>query len=59
MELQLVSEGHLWGNGKEGIDDSKAGEIEPGQVLTMQVDMDADTRKFWRDGKPHGPGYTP
>ena len=35
-----------------------AGEIEPGQVLSMQVDTDAGTLKFWVDGKPHGPGYT-
>ena len=32
--------------------------MESGQVLTMQVDMDAGTLKFWLDGKPHGPGYT-
>ena len=28
------------------------------QVLTMQVDTDAGTLKFWVDGKPYGPGYT-
>ena len=33
-------------------------DIEPGQVFTMQVDTDADTLKFWLDGKPHGPGHT-
>ena len=32
--------------------------IMPGQVLSMQVDTDAGTLKFWVDGKPHGPGYT-
>ena len=48
--------GGLWGNG-EWCDD-KAGRIESGQVLSMQVDMDAGTLKFWVDGKPHGPGYT-
>ena len=48
--------GTLYGNGKHG--DNAAGRIEPGQVLTMQVDMDAGTLKFWLDGKPHGPGYT-
>ena len=32
--------------------------IESGQVLTMQVDTDAGTLKFWVDGKPHIPGYT-
>jgi hypothetical protein len=35
-----------------------AGGIKPGQVLTMQVDTDAGTLKFWVDGKPHGPGFT-
>ena len=48
--------GGLWGNGKWLSDD--AGEISPGQVLTMQVDLDAGTLKFWVDGKPHGPGWT-
>ena len=48
--------GSLFGNGKE--DDDRAGHVGPGQVLTMQVDMDAGTLNFWLDGKPHGPGYT-
>ena len=47
--------GGLWSNGKSG--DDEVGEIEPGQVLTMQVGMDAGTFEFWLDGKPHGPGY--
>jgi len=52
--------GGLCGNGKvddKKVDD-KAGGFSSGQVLTMQVDMDAGTLKFWVDGKPHGPGYT-
>ena len=48
--------GSLCGNGKFNEDD--AGEINDGQVLTMQVDLDAGTLKFWLDGKPHGPGWT-
>ena len=48
--------GSLYGNGK--YDDDRAGGIEPGQVMTMQMDTDAGTLKFWVDGKPHGPGYT-
>ena len=48
--------GGLYGNGKDGAD--MAGNIIPGRVLTMQVDTDAGTLKFWVDGKPHGPGYT-
>ena len=27
-------------------------------MLTMQVDLDAGTLKFWVDGKSHGPGWT-
>ena len=49
-------DGSLCGNGKEG--DDEAGRIKDGQVLTMQVDLDAGTLKFWVDGKPHGPGWT-
>ena len=49
-------DGNLWGNGKW--QDDEAGEIKDGQVLTMQVDLDAGTLKFWLDGKPHGPGWT-
>ena len=48
--------GYLWGNGKDC--DAGAGYINDGQVLTMQVDLDAGTLKFWLDGKPHGPGWT-
>ena len=39
-------------------EDDVAGEIDPGQILTMQVDTDSGILKFWVDGKPHGPGYT-
>ena len=49
-------DGGLCGNNKN--DDDCAGKIEPGQVLTVQVDTDAGNLKFWLDGKPHGPGYT-
>ena len=48
--------GGLCGNGN--CFELRAGGIEPGQVLTMQVDMDAGTLKIWLNGKPHGPGYT-
>ena len=40
------------------VSSNEAGEIKSGQVLTMQVDTDASTLKFWVDGKPHGPGFT-
>ena len=52
----MDSGGYLYGNGK--IDDDWAGRINEGQVLTMQLDLDAGTLKFWVDGKPHGPGWT-
>ena len=42
--------------GKQWYDET--GKIKEGQVLTMQVDLDAGTLKFWLDGKPHGPGWT-
>ena len=48
--------GGLFGNGKDHNDE--AGRIKSGDELTMQVDTDAGTLKFWVNGKPHGPGYT-
>ena len=48
--------GSLYGNGRYA-DGDGAGKINDGQVLTMQVDLDAGTLKFWLDGKPHGPGW--
>ena len=51
-----VHSGSLSGNGKYG--DDEAGGINDGQVLTMQVDLDAGTLEFWVDGKPYGPGWT-
>jgi len=65
----MVSDGALWYIvSDEGdickldsdwiVSSNEAGEIKSGQVLTMQVDTDASTLKFWVDGKPHGPGFT-
>ena len=48
-------DGSLRGNGKA--DSDVAGTIKAGKVLTMQVDSEAGTLKFWRGGKPHGPGW--
>lgn len=48
--------GGMCGNGK--LVDDGAGPIESGDVLPMQVDTDAGTLKFWKNGEPHGPGYT-
>ena len=48
--------GRLFGNGKCG--DDHAGAIDPGQLVTMEVDLNAGTLRFWVDGKAHGPGWT-
>merc|ERR1719197_2235872 len=47
--------GSLHGNGKQRDDD--AGEIEEGRILTMTLDLNAGTLRFWLDGKLHGPGF--
>ncbi len=49
-------DGGLCGNGKSFED--MAGPMLAGQVLTMQVDLDKGTLRFWVGGKLHGPGYT-
>ena len=50
----------LCGNGKSYDETNvSVGNIEPNEnILTMQVDTNAGTLKFWVDGKPHGPGFT-
>ena len=51
----IHSSGYLYGNGKE--DDDEAGEINEGQIVSMEADLDKGTLRFWVDGKQHGPGY--
>ena len=51
-----LSNGSLYGNGKEN--STAPGDVQVGQIVTMELDTDAHTLKFWVDGKPHGPGYT-
>ena len=34
------------------------GKIKDGQVLSMELNMDVGTLKFWVDGHLHGPGFT-
>ena len=52
----MSSDGDLWGNGKYNDDD--AGFINgDGQIVSMEVDLDKGTLRFWVDGKPHGPGW--
>ena len=51
----MRSSGTLWGNGKDG--DDGAGDINEGQIVSMEADLDKGTLRFWVDGKPHGPGW--
>ena len=52
----MFDDGALYGNGKEEDDD--AGEINDGQIVSMEADLDKGTLRFWVDGKPHGPGHS-
>jgi len=52
----MNSSGYLCGNGKRG--DDYAGEINEGQIVSMEADLDKGTLRFWVDGKPHGPGHS-
>jgi hypothetical protein len=49
-------EGGLCGNGK--YDDDRAGVVEEGQVVTLQLDTDKQELTFLVDGKQHGPGHS-
>jgi hypothetical protein len=51
----MESSGDLYGNGKFNSD--RAGEINDGQIVSMEADLDKGTLRFWVDGKPHGPGW--
>ena len=51
----MASNGTLWGNGKHY--DDRAGDINEGQIVSMEADLDKGTLRFWVDGKPHGPGH--
>jgi hypothetical protein len=52
----MCSNGSLFGIGKEG--DDGAGDINEGQIVSMEADLDKGTLRFWVDGKPHGPGHS-
>ena len=51
----MHSSGGLCGNGKA--DDDEAGQINDGQTVSMEADLDKGTLRFWVDGKQHGPGF--
>ena len=50
-------DGTLLGNGKEAYADA-AGTFNKGEILTMELDSDKGTLRFWLDSKPHGPGFS-
>ena len=52
----MLTNGSLFGNGKEN--DDYAGDINEGQIVSMEADLDKGTLRFWVDGKPHGPGWS-
>jgi hypothetical protein len=54
----MRSTGDLYGNGKDGGDEDYAGEINGGQIVSMEADLDKGTFRFWVDGKQHGPGWS-
>ena len=54
--LMGCASGSLWGNGKWN--DEMAGQIKNGQVLTIKLDLDAGTLKFWVDSQSHGSRWT-
>ena len=57
----MNSNGGLFGNGKPTVwkaGDDRAGEINEGQIVSMEADLDKGTLRFWVDGKPHGPGHS-
>ena len=51
----MSSGGYLFGNGEDASD--HAGQINDGQIVSMEADLDKGTLRFWVDGKPHGPGW--
>ena len=52
----MNSSGYLFGNGKNASDG--AGEINDGQIVSMEADLDKGTLRFWVDGKLHGPDHS-
>jgi len=54
--LMHCANGGLFGNGKWA--SHEVGRIAPGNILTMQLDSNKGTLRFWVDGKVHGPGWT-
>jgi hypothetical protein len=51
----MYDTGSLYGNGKFG--DDYAGDINEGQIVSMEADLEKGTLRFWVDGKQHGPGF--
>ena len=52
----MTGDGALWGNGKEG--DDSTSDVNEGDIVSMEANLDKGTLRFWANGKPHGPGFT-
>jgi hypothetical protein len=51
----LPADGGLWGNGKGG--DDEAGTIDAGDRVSVLLDLDQGSLRFFKNGVQHGPGY--
>jgi hypothetical protein len=57
LDLNMsLCNGSVWSHGNADDSCGEAGQICCGQVLSIRVDLDNGSLKFWRDGVPHGPG---
>ena len=51
--------GCFWGNGKEGERwRPSQTKIKDGDILSVEANLDEGTLRFWKNGKPHGPGWS-
>ena len=56
-----VIDGHWLDNTGTNVgdeEDDDAGWIAPGKVVTMQLNSELGSLRFWLDGEPHGGGFT-
>jgi hypothetical protein len=51
----MTSDGELFGDGKHH---ANASDINDGQIVSMEADLDKGALRSWVDGKPHGPGWS-
>ena len=43
---------------RRGRGEGIAGDIAEGAIVSLELDLDKGTLRFWLDGKPHGPGWS-